>query len=513
MSALVRQIAAPLLALVLPGLAPAEQPASPPAAPAPAAATPTTPGQPTRVEFADDPLRLDAVGLTMLVPTNAAVQSTRIGGTTTAQIVDKASRWLINVQTPQATTPESSVTTAADQTIALIQGSVGVTDPSQTKVVSTEAKLLSRNRGELSGQAVEQFYLSVPRGVAGDAGRLVKGYTIFKPTPNQFVVLELVTTESEFPTVRPVFETVAGTATFADMTRVSQSRAAAIQAGTALFARLTPADWNALLDGVERWQRLSRPSATGDASDAEEIGYRGLAFRRGNRGEIDPDRDMATWSAADRDEGYLARVRVRVLEGKDQVIDSEANYFTTPDRTDESWEVRTYVRTRAGKTLGTWRETGGRAGQDVTVQVEQTGQSPRVVKPLIQGEGYLGAVEALLLPRVMIRSAAQSEFAYYTYRTQSENISLRRDRLDKAKTPGGGWVITTTFREGEREQVASYTQAGELIQIDLGDGRVWKPTELDALFNLWKRKGLPVTTEPERDRKRRERQKDRDPGR
>jgi hypothetical protein len=484
-------------------------PAGQPGASSPAASIP--PALPGRVDFADEPLRLEQVGLTVLVPTNSTVQSTRIGGLETAQIADKDSKWVINVQTPQASTPESSVTTAADQTIALIQGSVGVTDPSQTKVVSTEAKVLSRKKFQLAGQGVEQFYLSVPR-ASGD-GRLVKGYTIFKPSAAQFVVLELITTEQEFERTRVVYETVAGTAAFEDMSKVNEARAASVQAGMTLFGRLTPADWNAMLDGKERWQRLTRPAPGGDANDAEEMGYRGLRFWRGSRGEIDPDRDPATWSAADRDEGYLGRIRVRLLNGKDEVIDSEALYFTTPSRADESWEVRTYVRTRAGKTVGTWRETGARAGRDITVQVEQTGQAGRVIKPSIGGEGYLGALEAMLLPRAMIRSGAQTEFAFYTYRTQTETVSLRRDRLEKAKTPGGGWLVTTVFREGETEQVASYTALGDLVQIDLGDGRVWKPTEVNDLFDLWKRKGLPVNTEPERERKRAERKRERDAGR
>ncbi len=473
------------------------------------------PAQPSgRVEFAVDPLRLDPVGLTMLVPVRAAVQSTRIGGLATAQIADADSKWIINIQTPQATTAESSVTTAAEQTIALIQGSVGVMDPGQTKVLSTDAKLISRRAFQLTGQMVEQFYLSVPRG-RGD-GKLVKGYTIFKPSASQFVVLELITTEEEFERTRPIYETVAGTATFADMGKISETRGAAVQAGITLFKNLGDKDWDELLDGTERWQRLTMPAPGGDPTDAEELGYRGIQFWRGSRGEIDADRDPATWGAADRDEGYLAKIRVRLLEGKDQVIDSEAIYFTTPDRLDESWEVRTYVRSRGGKTLSTWRETGGRGGRDghdMTVQIQQSSQSPRIVKPLIQGEGYLGALEALLLPRVMIHSGAQADFAFYTYRTQSETISMRRDKLDRAKTPGGGWIVTTVFREGETEQVSSYAANGDLVQIDLGDGRLWKPIEVDALFNLWMRKGLPVTTEPERERKRAERRKDRDAGR
>ncbi|MBC7834848.1 MAG: hypothetical protein H7Y88_07085 [Phycisphaerales bacterium] len=448
-----------------------------------------TPPSSQAVELAEEPSRLDNVGLSMRVPVGAVFQGTRVGDQQTAQIMPSDRTWLINIQTPQTSKATATIQEAAESTVALIQGSFGVMNPSSTEILSTKAKLLGRDSLQLKHPA-ERIYFSVPH---TDGKRIVKGYTIFKPSALQFVVFELITAESEFARVRPLYETVVANASFADAEQLNLDRGAAVRAGVHLLATLSAPDYEAVLDGKERWHRLYRPAPGGAASDAEELGYRGIKFWKGKRGETNPERPRNRWNQPDNDDGYLAQVRVRVLD-KDCAVDSTAIYFMTTDRKEETWSVRmTRRHLESGNDLGTWNEIGARVDKDLTVLVSAKGAPPREVKPVVEGDGYLTQVEAYLLPQLLIRGGAEAKYGFYTYRTDTSAVSFRRESL--TKTPADGWVITTELREDFQPQVAYYTEQGEFIRSERSsesDPFVAKPIELDDLLKLWQRKKLPT---------------------
>jgi hypothetical protein len=441
------------------------------------------------IELAAEASRLDSVGLSIHVPIGSVFQGTRVGDQQTAQIMPENRTWLVNIQTPRTSNEKATIQEAADRTVALIQGAFGVVDPSSTKVVSTEAKLIDRASLQLKHPA-ERIYFSVPH---TDGKRIVKGYTIFKPSSHQYVVFELVTAESEFDRVRPIYETVVADASFADSEQLNLDRGRAVRAGIHLLATLTRDDYEALLDGKERWHRLYRPAPGGAANDADELGYRGIKFWKGKRGETNPDRPPSRWNDSDNDDGYLAQVRVRVLD-KDGAVDSTAIYFMTTDRKEETWSVRmTRRHLDSGKDLGTWNEIGARVDNDLTVLVSAEGAPAREVKPVVESDGYLTQVEAYLLPQLLIRGGAEAEYGFYTYRTDTSAVSFRRETL--AKTPNDGWMITTELREDFQPQVAYYTAQGEFVRSERtseSDPFVAKPIELDELLKLWQRKKLPT---------------------
>lgn len=446
---------------------------------------------PAPVELAHEPFTLSSVGLTMRLPLGATAQATKIGGKMTAQILPEDRTWLINIQTPQTSNPQATIEEAAEQTVALIQGSFGKLDPRQTKVMETEAKVLDRvSNLQLAGGPAERIYISVP---AGD-GRIVKGYTIFKPSDRQFVVFELIAAEPEYARARAVYETTVATALFADPDAKAAERGQAVKAGAALIARLNSSDYETFMDGKERWFRIAKPAPTGNPMDADEIGYRGVTFWKGKRGEVDPDRPRTRWSRIEQQDGYLCRIRARVRQGSD-FLDSEGLYFMTPDRGEETWSVTMGVRDMVtGKVRGSWREVGVREGEEMTVSVEETGKPAKAIQPLWQAEGYLCQVEAFLLPQLLVRAGVETGFGFYTYRSDSGTIALRRDTLARDDAIAGttAWAVTTTFREDLPQQVARYTEAGDLIRAERGDDQVVTPIELKQLLDLWAKKGLPV---------------------
>ncbi len=479
--------------------APAAPRPTPPAAPSTATPTPAKPNIPAKsanpglVELADEAFHLDSVGLSIRLPTDTRAQATKIGDRASVQIMPTDNTWIINIQTPLTSNPNATVKEAADQTLALLQGSHGVVDPDQKNVMETQARLIDRTGHLLiNQQPAERLYVTTPR---TDATRLVKGYTIFKPAPKQFVVFELIVPEPEFARVRGVYETTIATASFADPAAVAAARGALVKAGVALFAGFTPADYSAALDSQVRWYRLFKPAPGGADMDATELGYRGLKFFKGQRGEINPEKPRNRWTSADEQEGYMVFLQARVLDGAD-TIDTVARCFMTPDRHEEAWSVRMIKADKRAKELGRWTETGARVADDLNVAVNGPGNDDRPIRPFIQGEGYLSQVESYLLPSLLLRAATknriQGDFGFYTYRSDSEAISLRRDTLARDPAAGGTWTIATRFHEDSTPQRSTFTDKGDLIRTDLGDGRFWEPTDLKTLLALWQKKGLPI---------------------
>lgn len=450
--------------------------------------------QPGPVEFAAEPLRLDSVGLSMQVPVGSQLKATNAGGQQTLAVTGPDRSWLINIRTPQTSNAASTLKEAMDKSIELIRYSVGVTDRGMDKVVDSQARVIEQTESlQVNGQAASRFYISIPTGDADK--RVVKGYTFFKPSARQYVVFELIAPAEAFTRVKAVYETVLATAKFADPMQVSAAYAGAVKAGVHLMEQVSEADRIAAMGTDEQLQRLYRPAVSGSASDAEELGYRTLKFWRGKQGEVDPDKKPASWKGADLEEGYLAQLTVRLLDGTN-VFDTVARYFMSPNREGESWSVVMVRMDSKGRELGRWQETGARSGNDVRVLVTQPGKPMQPVEPYIQGEGYLSQFESYLLPSLLIHKAVtdgtEAEFGFYTYRSESESISLRRDTVARDSQAGGAWTISTRFRDESKPQRSVYNERGQLIRTELPDGRVWEPIELETLMRLWRNKGLPT---------------------
>lgn len=438
-----------------------------------------------------DAFNLDEVGLTIRVPVGFRVESTRIGETRTAQFIPADAGWVMNIQTPRTERGQTTLADAADQTIRLLQGSVGVLDPEQKVVLETRARILDRTSNlVINERRAERFYISLPR---ADDVQLVKGYTIFQPSPNQFVVFELIVPETKFGEARGVYETCVATARFEHAELVSQDRGLAIRTGQELLRTVVAADYDRWMDGRERWFRLHRPAASGAAIDAEEIGYRGVRFWKGPRGEIDPRKNKIAWTRADRQQGYLASVRGRVMTPQGPA-DSEAIYFMAPDRSEEAWCIRMAVRDRAsGRELVTASELGARTGHDLSIVIEQSGQAPKTLQPYFKSDGYINQIDMLLLPRVFADKNVQSDFAFYGYQPQLEGVTMRRDHVTKSgRGTNTVWTVESKVAEDVAAQTGVYDHRGELLRVTTGDGLVWEPTEIEALQRLWQQKGLPT---------------------
>lgn len=440
--------------------------------------------------LADEPYRLDSVGLSVRIPLGSQVKSNRIADRQTAQIVPEGSTWLINIQTPTATADNGTIEQALDKTIDLLRGTYGIVDPSQKEVLETQAKIIEQIKDlELPGGPAARLYVSTPR---GNQSRLIKGYTIFKPQAKQFVVFEFICHEQDFAKLRGTYETVVGTAMFTGSDATSMARASAIKAGTAFVNSLTEQDYIAAMGEKELWYRMFKPGKTGAKGDDEEIGYKGLRCWRGKRGEINPNKPRNLWKSADEQDGWLASIRSRVL-WNGQMLDTQALYYMTPDRNEESWSISMGVKQLNGQNISDASETGARIGREMTIVKTASKQPPVTLKPPIMGDGYISQFETLIMPRIIVQKKLQTELGFYCWQnyagSDSGTISFRKDVL---APQGSLFTLTTNMRDDSAPQVSVYNEKGELTRSELPGNIVWEPTDLTLLKRLWKDKGLSV---------------------
>lgn len=460
------------------------------------------------IPLSDQDFHIDSIGLRMRLPAGTEAETVRIGDRTSYQVQPANFSYILNIQSPVTSNEKATIQEAAEKTIALLQGSVGVTDPDQKEILSTQARVIDRlDQIDLPGGPAARFYISLPpdlgttkpeasksdRKKAPKPTRIIKGYTIFKPQPRQFVVFELICAESEFSVARTAYETSVGTVSFADSDSIALTRRAAIGAGVELFRQIGEAEYLAAIgtQGNEQWFRLYLPANSGAIMDAQELGYRGLKFWRGERGEVDTRRQRSSWNSTDQQPGFLAQDRSRVLVNG-MVADSLATYFMSLDRKEEAWVATTVVKDASGKQIVTVSETGARNGNDMTVVSTETGKPTKTSKPAIAGDGYISQFERALLPRLLASKKFPAEFGFYAWDTASDAISYRRESLSKEKggALGAEWTLQTIIRDESKSQTTYMRANNDVIGISLTDGRTWESIELADLKRLWQQKGL-----------------------
>jgi hypothetical protein len=269
-------------------------------------------------------------------------------------------------------------------------------------------------------------------------------------------------------------------------------RGTAIKAGVALMQALTEQDYIDAMGDKETWCRLYKPGNTGAKMDDEELGYRGVKFWRGKRGEINPNKPRANWNTSDNQDGFLAQNRSRVLY-QGQTIDTMALYFMTPDRSEESWSIATAIKDDKARDVRSATETGARNKNDIVIVKSAAKGGATTLKPPILGEGYISQFETMLVPRLIVRHKALVEMGFYCWQdhtgSDSGTISFRKDSLS---SQGKLFSLATTRRDAAAAEVSVYNEKGELIRSELPGNMVWEPIELTDLKRLWEQKNLPV---------------------
>ena len=446
-----------------------------------------------------------------------------------AQISPKDGSWVINISTPRTTAETPDCITKADSVLAQLRkvitgkarnaeggkSAVGVIDPSNFAATEPDAKPTRKPSFFISGlkRPGDRFYALLPANF-GNAN-VIKGVAVFQPLPDQFAFFELTCTDKQFEAARPIFELIIASSVFEDPAARASARRDAVAAGQRLLAKFTAADLEAALPPTEQTYRLHRPVSSGDPGDSEELGFRSVRFWKGKKNELDPAQPVR----GDNPDGFLLTIEARLFNkltpgsNRYQIVDTQARYFMTLDRSEELWSVRTSVREGGGqptagsapkdkpagkaasaaKAARTVNEVGARSGVSASISVTQSGLPAKSIEPSISGDGYLSQLESFLLPRMLVLSGLEIETGFYTYRSDSESIALRRDSATRDPAQAGAWTVATRFREGDLPQVSLFRDNGDLITATLPDGRLWEAATAQQLISLYKKKNLPFS--------------------
>lgn len=444
----------------------------------------------TTVPMQDDPYTLESIGMSVSLPRDTQADTTSFGGQASVQVVPTDATWLIRIQTPRVANKDMTAMEVATEAMKQLLGSVSVADQKTGGHFGTFAKALKEPYEVKLSQNAVRFYAWLPNSAKSSA--VVRGYTVFKIGPDQFCSFDLTTAEPEFARVQGIYEAVVATAAFSNSSELSESRGKLVKAGVSLFKSLNTDDLRQIVGdgGTERWERLYRPSKTGAVADDQEIAYRRVRTWFGKRGEMDPEKTKGTGTSADKKPGFLMQMDARGVDGK-TIVDSKSVYFMSPDRSEEAWLVRNAMREPKRDPI-VMSEIGGRSGTSVSVTTTSSVTPSQTLRPLIQGEGYISGLEAMLLPRILVRAATPGEYGFYAYQSKTGTIRLRSDHVDQPADRPGTWRITTKLGEDQKPQVSYYNSDGKLARTELPDGSVWEPIELDRLVQIWKSKGLPT---------------------
>ena len=456
---------------------------------APAAAQAPAAGEAPGVRLSGNPIRVASIGLTMHVPEGSTSQTTSFGTTTVTQIQPLEDVGVIIIQGRQSADESLSPKQVGDGIIEKLLGSYGGETGAAGQISRSRARVLSRNSSLLIGNLeADRFYVELPPRKDSDPAP-VHGYTITSPAPGRVVIFEFHTVAKVLERGRQVYETCVATAAFEDPGDLATRRAAAVRAGVRLFEQMSPDDYREVFESFgTRWERLYTPAKTGADIDASEHGYRRLKAWVGRRGDLNPEKNPSRWSKDDEAPGYLLQIDAMLLEPTLRV-DTQAVYFLSMDRIEEAWTVRMSIR--QNDQVNRWTETGARSDHSMSVTTTHGSAAPTVVRPMVQGEGYLSMVETYLLGPLLVRAGVPADFAFYSYQSRDGTIRLRTDSAQRTEA-NGAWAITSRINEDAPPQIAYLTSEGEPIRTELSDGRLWEPTSYDRLVRLWREKGLPL---------------------
>ncbi|MCX5691252.1 MAG: hypothetical protein NTV94_15940 [Planctomycetota bacterium] len=477
-----------------PGNRPSGQ--SQPKAPAPRPLPPTERGT-TTVEFAEMPLRLASVGLSVSCPLGVTSQTDSAGRDSKIIMAPEDLSWTLQIKTPRTTDVDATCETVADSTLQSLYESFGIDKHAAAEAMAAGKLVREPRAGErltVAGYDCARWTIELPS-LEGRTPQ-TRVFASIRCSPGQFIVFDMLTTPPNFKKAKAMMETIIATIKIEDPAKIAADRSAAVNAGLKLFESVGTDTLREIVAAhPERWERRYMPNADGSDANSREIAYRRVKFLWGPRSLLESSSGSASKASGNRVEGFIVQIDARILAKDGSVTDSRSAYFMSPDRDEETWVVTNALRTgKKNEKPSVANETGGRNGQSMIVRTESTGTSPKSTKPAFQGEGYISGVETHLLPYLLMKSGVEAEHGFYSWNSNEGKVVLRRDLLQAIETGNGekGWKISTQSVEGRKPMEAFFDASGTTLRIEMSDSSIWEPTTYEQLKRIWESKGLPT---------------------
>ncbi len=449
------------------------------------------------VEFETAPLPIPELGVELHLPHHVYIDGHYFaGGRKRVRVA--SNKWTLQIYS--AATPDTTLTTeeVIDSFIAQRQASnISAFDLDKTDLEKSgrlPVEVEREDKLKISGRTASRAYMHFPNQSNG----MKAGYTVFKnQATGDFLVFQFDALEKEFAGVQSVYETIVATAKFIEPDAGKLvAQAASVRAGDAFLDRVTPEDVESVLPDGPVYLRVYTPAPGGAESDAKEIAYQKVDIRKGQLGELDPERPRQAWKedGPEHEWGFIVRVDGRFLHDQ-QVIDMRAIMWLSRDFDRESAAVTTtasvLTQTRDGRTKQSFQTLLERVGERLTVNDLKPGMQPEVRDWVAPPDAYIPGVLLYLLPRLVIHERLEaSDLGFYHYNMQTSGISIRRDTFKKSAF---GWErLEARTADSTGVFRSTYTHEGELVRNEWPNGTVMEPIEQARLIKIWKSKDLPI---------------------
>lgn len=452
-----------------------------------------------RVELSDDRATIDSIGLSVPLPVGARTFELAAGdlSNTRIELPDQLGTVVLEAQRVGDRRREVQEIESALIKAALSIQVPGLVDPEQSLVTPLGRIRAPGPQIRLQDGLIRPVYLTLesPGPNAPELGQGIAVFPVSRDVAGKtFLIARLFTLDSQLTSARAHFETMLAGLTI-NLSAAIGERAAAAEAGIAFLAQITPEDLDAFArTRTDLFERLYAPGE--QAGEVNERGYRRTRIKAGVRGEVSGNARNPTGS--DADPGYVVEIDARLLLGEtaaEGLIDSRAIYFVARDDQSETWTVQNAIR-RSGDRRAraeVWTEIGARDDTSMRVQIARTGTPAKTVAPRIQGEGYVSRGLSFYLPELLASRSQIGSFAFYSYDQNAEAIRLRTFNVEPVEpgTLDSGFRVTISDPDG-RAQITTIDRNGRPARTTLDTGLIWEPIDPQALFDLWRRKGLPV---------------------
>lgn len=433
---------------------------------------------PTAVELDPNPIKIDALNLSLLIPVGSVSETTSYGNNSSVGIgfPDKIGVMIIKEQ--RTNNPNLTL----EQVTQSIMKQLTRFGNSTTGTVLDHQKNL-----EINFRTGQRFYVRIPG--TDNKPDTVRGMTIFPNGPQRFVIFDLTTLYRDFDKCRVIYETSVGTMDMGNPSDQDARRSAAIRRMLDFMALRSIEDYQkAMTAKKDRWERLYLPAPSGDDMDATEYGYRRIRSWGGFKGEL-TEKPKNKWGDDDRTLGYFVQIDAMAIE-EGLRVDTRATFYMSEDASEESWTIKMSLRQDSESSSSTI--TGARSRNNLVILTDSSEAGPVKSTPLIQGEGYLSQAMSYLVSNLLANHAQTGEYASYVYNSSTGAITLRWDVVEHPQDTPDLTRVTTKVSSDTPPTVSLYNSAGELLRVRLSNGRIWESIELDRLLTLWKKKGLPL---------------------
>ncbi len=437
-------------------------------------------------EFGLDPTPLvnEAMGLSFYCPRDANISVAQTGTGTHIILEDGELRttglpiWQISIRATGL--PAASAEVLADQLLT------------QFRSDNPEMVVLQNDPFDLGGRDGRLLYL--------ESNEEVGGYLIAPTGEGRFIVFRIGTQQEVLDEVQrillPMFRTVRVTSA----EDIRAQREAQMALAALALQSFTPERLQSIV-GTSQWYRIYQPTRTGNRADETEVGYFQLEVREGKRGETNPDRDEASFSAGEHENGLLVIMTARYLESVERgiVSDVQIRFWLTWDRTEEVWLAR--ATRRQGEASRTDGEMGVRTPPELGYsKLEVVRNSIETMEreemSFVIEEPYLTQAEVYLLGSLLPRDgsiAGDMSFHFYDSSLQAtQRLPLRVDSWTRATDGSGNWRLESRLRPDFPPIVSTFDQDGNLVRREKEDGTITEPMAVEQLLDLWRRKGLPT---------------------